>query len=180
MTAQFRPLELDYIYVSPNGAHPQLTLVLSRPMSEYEAQVVWEFFPLASASEGSTKITVHMMRRPPNPARLAKDVSRISQRAAALERQHQRIFGRYRSAAKARYQAAAKAVKKPEQVDMTADAPSSWEHNSPMAEVWMCHLRLHNWEDRENPETHEHCEVCLRCNAYRDRGRAAPGRFPPS
>jgi hypothetical protein len=172
MTAQFRPFELDYFHVTPNGAHPQVTLVLSRPMTEYEAQVVWEFFPLASACEGSTKITVHMMRRPPNPARLAKDVSRISQRAFALERQHQRIFGRYRSAAKA--------VKKPEQVDMTADAPSSWEHNSPMAEVWMCRLRLHNWEDRENPETHEHCEVCLRCNAYRDRGRAAPGRFPPS
>ena len=130
MTAQFRPLELDYIYVSPNGAHPQLTLVLSRPMSEYEAQVVWEFFPLASASEGSTKITVRVMRRPPSSARLAKDVSRISQRAAALERQHhrtlaryQRIFARYRSAAKARYLAAAKASQKPEQVDMTSDAP---------------------------------------------------------
>jgi hypothetical protein len=116
MTAQFRPLELDYFHVTPNGAHPQVTLVLSRPMTECEAQAVWEFFPLASASEGSTKITVHMMRRPPNPARLAKDVSRISQRAAALERQHQRIFARYqrifaryRSAAKTRYQTAAKA-----------------------------------------------------------------------
>jgi hypothetical protein len=42
-----------------------------------------------------------------------EDVSRISQRAVALERQHQRIFERYRSAAKARYQAAAPAVKKP-------------------------------------------------------------------
>jgi len=118
MTAQFRPLELDYFHVTPNGAHPQVTLVLSRPMTECEAQAVWEFFPLASASEGSTKITVHMMRRPPNPARLAKDVSRISQRAATLERQHQRIFARYqrifaryRSAAKARYQTAAKASK---------------------------------------------------------------------
>ena len=119
MTAQFRPLELDYFHVTPNGAHPQVTLVLSRPMTEYEAQVVWEFFPLASASEGSTKITVHLMRRPPKPARLAKDVSRISQRAAALERQHQKIsaryqrtFARYRSAAKARYQAAANASRK--------------------------------------------------------------------
>ena len=27
--------------------------------------------------------------------------------------------------------------------------------------------------DRVNPETHEHYEVCLRCNAYRDRGRGA-------
>ena len=113
MTAQFRPLELDYIYVSPNGAHPQVTLVLSRRMTEYEAQVVWEFYPLASAYEGATKITVHVMRLPPSPARHAKDVSRISQRAVALEWQHQRIFKRYRSAAQARYQAAAKAVKKP-------------------------------------------------------------------
>jgi hypothetical protein len=118
MTAQFRPLELDYLHVSPNGAHPQVTLVLSRPMTEYEAQAVWEFFPLASASEGSTKITVHLMRRPPNPARLAKDVSRISRRAAALERQDQRILARYqriaryRSVAKAPYQAAAKASQK--------------------------------------------------------------------
>ena len=47
-------------------------------MTEYEAQVVWEFFPLASASEGSTEITGLMMRWPPNPARLAKEVSRIS------------------------------------------------------------------------------------------------------
>ena len=172
MTAQFRPLELDYFNVTPNGAHPQVTLVLNRPMTEYEAQVVWEFFPLASASEGSTKITVHMMRRPPDPARLAKDVSRISQSATALERQHQRMFARYqrisaryRSATKPRYQVAAK----PSQ--MTADAPSSWELNSPMAKPWLCRLRLHNWEDRENPETHEHYEVCLRCNTYRDRAR---------
>jgi hypothetical protein len=115
MTAQFRPLELDYFRVSPNGAHPQVTLVLSRAMTEYEAQVVWDFFPLAAASEGSTTITVHVMRKPPNPARLAKDVSRISRQAAALERHDQRIFARYqrieryRSAAKARYKAAAKA-----------------------------------------------------------------------
>jgi hypothetical protein len=136
MTAQFRPLELDYLHVSPNGAHPQVALVLSRAMTEYEAQVVWEFFPLASASEGSTKITVHMMRRPPSPARLAKDVSRISGRAAALERQDQRIFARYqriaryRSAARARYGPPARRVKKPEQVDMTADARGSWELNA--------------------------------------------------
>ena len=102
-------LKLDDVQVTRNGAHPQVTLVLSRPLTEYEAQVVWEFFPLASASEGSTVITAHTMRRPPTRARLAKDVSTISQRAVALERQHQRIFKRYRSAAKARYQAATKA-----------------------------------------------------------------------
>jgi hypothetical protein len=107
------PLKLNDVQVTRNGAHPQVTLVLSRPLTEYEAQVVWEFFPLASASEGSTVITVYTMRRPPTRARLAKDVSRISQRAVALEWQHQRIFKRYRSAAQARYQAAAKAVKKP-------------------------------------------------------------------
>src|SRR3954451_16824286 len=59
------PLELRDVRATPNGAHPQVTLVLSRPLTEYEARVVWEFFPLASASEGSTKITVHLMRRPP-------------------------------------------------------------------------------------------------------------------
>jgi hypothetical protein len=40
---------------------------------------------------------------------------------------------------------------------------------------WKCRLRLHDWDDRENPETHERYEVCLRCNAHRDRGRAYPG-----
>jgi hypothetical protein len=44
-----------------------------------------------------------------------------------------------------------------------------------MAKPWKCRLRLHDWDDRENPETHEHYQVCLRCNAYRERGRAAPG-----
>jgi hypothetical protein len=56
--------------------------------------------------------------------------------------------------------------------------PLSLEHNLRVAKPWKCRLRLHDWDDRENPETHEHYEVCLRCNAYRDRGRAAPGRFP--
>jgi hypothetical protein len=104
------PLKLDDVQVTRNGAHPQVTLALSRPLTEYEARVVWEFFPLASASEGSTVITLRLMRRPPTRARLARDVSRISHRAVALEGQYQRIFKRYRSAAKAQYQAAAKAV----------------------------------------------------------------------
>ena len=34
---------------------------------------------------------------------------------------------------------------------------------------------MNTWEDRENPETREHYQVGLRCDAYRDRGRAAPG-----
>ena len=38
-----------------------------------------------------------------------------------------------------------------------------------------CRLKLHDWATRENPETRERYEVCLRCDAYRDRGRAAPG-----
>jgi hypothetical protein len=96
-------LRLDDVQVTRNGAHPQVTLVLSRPLTEYEALVAWEFFPLATASEGSSVITVQTMRRPPTRARLATDVSRISQRALALEGQHQRIFKRYRSAAKAQY-----------------------------------------------------------------------------
>jgi hypothetical protein len=33
---------------------------------------------------------------------------------------------------------------------------------------WKCRLRLHEWDDWENPETYEHYEVCRRCNAYRD------------
>ena len=51
----------------------------------------------------------------------------------------------------------------------------SWEHNVSVAKPWKCRLRLHDWDDRENPETHEHYEVCMRCNAYREKGRAAPG-----
>jgi hypothetical protein len=46
----------------------------------------------------------------------------------------------------------------------------SWEHKRGVAQPWNCRLRLHDWGDRENPETHEHCEVCLRCNAYREGG----------
>src|SRR5215204_6378184 len=44
-----------------------------------------------------------------------------------------------------------------------------------MAKYLLCRLRLHKWDDRENPETHAGYQVCLRCNAYRDRGNAAPG-----
>ena len=45
------------------------------------------------------------------------------------------------------------------------------EHNLRMAKPWKCRLRLHDWEVRENPETHGHYEVCRRCNAYRDTRR---------
>lgn len=44
-----------------------------------------------------------------------------------------------------------------------------------MAKSWKCRLRLHAWEARTNAETKEHYEVCSRCDAYRDRGTAAPG-----
>ena len=44
-----------------------------------------------------------------------------------------------------------------------------------MAKPLKCRLKLHIWERRENPETHDHYEVCVRCDAYRDRGSAAPG-----
>src|SRR5687768_461162 len=42
-----------------------------------------------------------------------------------------------------------------------------------MARPLRCRLRLHAWEYRENPETHEHYQVCLRCKAYRDKGNSA-------
>ena len=39
-----------------------------------------------------------------------------------------------------------------------------------------CRFGRHDWDQRENSETHEFYEICLRCNAYRDDGlRAAPG-----
>jgi hypothetical protein len=44
-----------------------------------------------------------------------------------------------------------------------------------MAKPLRCLLRLHKWEDRENPETQEHYRVCVRCNAYRDRGTSPWG-----
>jgi hypothetical protein len=42
-----------------------------------------------------------------------------------------------------------------------------------MAKPLRCLLRLHSWDVRENPETGAHYQVCVRCNAYRDRGNAA-------
>ena len=42
-----------------------------------------------------------------------------------------------------------------------------------MARPLRCRLRLHAWEYRENPETHEHYQICVRCKAYRDRGSSA-------
>ena len=42
-----------------------------------------------------------------------------------------------------------------------------------MAKPFRCLLRLHTWEYRENPDTHEYYQVCLRCNAYRDKGNSA-------
>lgn len=44
-----------------------------------------------------------------------------------------------------------------------------------MARTLRCRLHLHDWEQRVNPETRERYEVCLRCDTYGDRGRAAPG-----
>ena len=43
-----------------------------------------------------------------------------------------------------------------------------------MARLLRCRLRLHAWEDREIPETHARYQLCLLCNAYRDRGGARP------
>jgi hypothetical protein len=93
------PLKLNEVEVTPNGARPLITLVLSRALTEYEARVLWEFFPLASASERSRKITLPAMRAPPRRARLARAISKIPRRALALEGQHERIFGRFLAAA---------------------------------------------------------------------------------
>ena len=38
-----------------------------------------------------------------------------------------------------------------------------------------CRLGLHRWDERQNPETRERYEICLRCDSYRDRPGAAPG-----
>jgi hypothetical protein len=44
-----------------------------------------------------------------------------------------------------------------------------------MVKKLKCRLRLHSWEHRKNPETAEYYEICTQCDAYRDRGSAAPG-----
>jgi hypothetical protein len=45
-----------------------------------------------------------------------------------------------------------------------------------MVKPLRCRLRLHAWDDRENSETKEAYQICLLCNAYRDRGLPpAPG-----
>jgi hypothetical protein len=49
------------------------------------------------------------------------------------------------------------------------------EENPKVAKALRCRLRLHAWEDRENPETRDHYQVCIRCDAYRDKGQVAPG-----
>jgi hypothetical protein len=43
-----------------------------------------------------------------------------------------------------------------------------------MAKHLLCRLRLPKWDDRENPETNAGYQVCLRCNAHRDRGMPHP------
>jgi hypothetical protein len=93
------PLKLNDVEVTRNGARPLVTLVLSRALTEYEARVLWEFFPLASTSERSRKITLPAMRAPPRRARLARAVRKIPRRALALQWQHQRIFRRFLDAA---------------------------------------------------------------------------------
>jgi hypothetical protein len=44
-----------------------------------------------------------------------------------------------------------------------------------MSTAKRCRWRRHDWDERENPETRERYEVCLRCDAYREQGRAVPG-----
>lgn len=44
-----------------------------------------------------------------------------------------------------------------------------------MVKPLKCRLGLHEWENRKNPDTKEFYEICSRCDAYRERGGAAPG-----
>ncbi len=44
-----------------------------------------------------------------------------------------------------------------------------------MTRSWKCRLRLHDWDDRQNPETKAWYQVCARCDAYREKDQAAPG-----
>jgi hypothetical protein len=37
--------------------------------------------------------------------------------------------------------------------------PFTREQNLRVAKPWKCRLRLHKWDDRENPETHEYYQV---------------------
>ncbi|WP_375425833.1 hypothetical protein [uncultured Friedmanniella sp.] len=59
----------------------------------------------------------------------------------------------------------------------TTNAPSPEETimTTTARRPWPCRLRRHRWDDRQNPETAERYEICLRCDAYRDRPAAAPG-----
>jgi hypothetical protein len=49
------------------------------------------------------------------------------------------------------------------------------EHNLRVAKSWKCRPRVHDWEDRENPETHAHYKVYRRCDAYRQKRGFMPG-----
>ncbi len=47
-----------------------------------------------------------------------------------------------------------------------------------MVKPLKCRLRLHEWSDRVHTETKERYEVCLRCDAYREKGRVSPAAWP--
>ena len=38
-----------------------------------------------------------------------------------------------------------------------------------------CLLRLHEWQTRHNPENGESYQVCIRCDAYKEKSAPAPG-----
>jgi hypothetical protein len=127
MTEQFPAsvpqLELVDVQMTPNGARPQVTLIVNRPITKYEARAAWDVFSAPDAPEGSTRISLRTMRwrRPPTFARLAKAITKISQHAAVLERQDRRIFDRifrrifkrHRSASKTQKQVVRQGGQKP-------------------------------------------------------------------
>jgi hypothetical protein len=56
----------------------------------------------------------------------------------------------------------------------TTDQKEIWM-TTPVRRPLACRVGLHRWEEQENPETKERYEICLRCDAYRERPGAAPG-----
>lgn len=95
------PLKLLNVQTERQGANARVTLVLDRALTRYEASVIWDVFPGASGSAGSSQITTVRMSLGKLRNSLAKDVTRISKLAVAREREHQRVFAKYKAAAEA-------------------------------------------------------------------------------
>jgi hypothetical protein len=60
-------------------------------------------------------------------------------------------------------------------VDTTSSQPTPRKGRDQNEETAEMPSGIHAWETRENPDTRERYEVCMRCDTYRDPGQAAPG-----